>query len=382
MAERIVPFNKPMMLGPELDYIRQAVESGVTSGDGVFTRRCTDWIKERYGIPASLMVTSGTSALDLLAASIPFEPGDEVITTSYTFVATANAFVRLGVRPVFVEINPKTMNLDETKIESAITPRTKAIVPVHYNGIACAMDVIEEIARRHGLLILEDAAQGVEAFLRGRPLGTFGSMAIYSFHEAKNVNGGQAGALLFNDERFLERAEILRDKGTNRAQFFRGQVQKYEWLDVGVAHALSEINAAYLYAQLERIEIVNEKRRALDNRYRELLGHHEQAGRFKIFEIPEGCETNYHIFWMMMPSADLRHQMTEYLRSRQIWAPFHYIPLHTAPMGAKLGFQPGDLPITEDAASRLIRLPMYFDLTDEDQVYVAECIDDFYAKDR
>jgi dTDP-4-amino-4,6-dideoxygalactose transaminase len=376
----VIPLVKPFLTGNELAYIRQAIEKGNTAGDGYFSERCCSILRQRFGIREVLLVSSGTSALDLAAALCELEPGDEVILPSYTFPATANAFLRLGARLRFAEIRPDTLNLNEAGIESLITSRTRAIVPVHYAGVGCEMDVLMELAHRHGLIVVEDAAQGVDAYYRDRALGTFGSLAIYSFHEAKNHTAGQAGALCVNDSRFVERAEILRDKGTNRRQFFRGQVPRYEWVDCGVSHALSEINAAFLCAQLEAMDQIAQRRARIDAFYRQALAPLAHDELLTLGTIPDHCRSNYHILFFLLRDEATRDALVRFMRLRGIAAPFHYTPLHTSPMGRKLGYRPGDLPVTENCAARLVRLPFYHDLTIADQQKVCEAVYEFFGR--
>jgi dTDP-4-amino-4,6-dideoxygalactose transaminase len=309
---------------------------------------------------------------------LDLQEGDEVILPPYTFVATVNAFVRMGAKPVFVDVRSDTLNIDETKIEAAITSRTKAIVPVHYAGVGCEMDAIMELARSRNIPVIEDAAQGLDAYYRSRPLGTFGELSIYSFHEAKNVTAGQAGAVCVNVKEFIERAEILRDKGTNRRKFFRGEVPKYEWVDIGVGHALSEIIAAFLYAQLESMDKIAERRRHQVETYRTLLDPLERAGHFESFRPPSHCTTNNHIFYLMLRSEAERDQLISHARSRGVAIAFHYTPLHASPMGQRWGYQAGDFPVTEQIASRLARLPLYHDLTENDQHRVCEVVRSFF----
>lgn len=379
--ERTIPFVRPFLVGNELEYIRQTIEAGNTAGDGRFSERCCEILRRRFGIREVLLVSSGTSALDLAAALCAIQPGDEVILPSFTFVATANAFLRLGARLVFVDIRPDTLNLDERLIERAITPRTKVIVPVHYAGVGCAMDAINAIAERHGCLVVEDAAQGVDAYYQGRALGTWGQLGIYSFHEAKNHTAGQGGAICLNDERLVQRAEILRDKGTNRRQFFRGEVPRYEWVDIGVGHALSEINAAFLCAQLEKMDEIAQRRQAQAEFYRERLAPLEAAGHIQFGTIPPGCNTNNHIVYLLVQDEAKRDRLVARMRSLRIGVLFHYTPLHTSPMGRSLGYVGGELPVTESAAVRLVRLPLYHDLEQADQDRVCAALFDFFAID-
>ncbi|MGQ9915682.1 MAG: dTDP-4-amino-4,6-dideoxygalactose transaminase, partial [Thermogutta sp.] len=341
-----IPFNKPFIAGRELFYIAQAVTMGNIAADGHFTKACCRLLEERFAIPKVLLVPSGTAALELAAMLCDLQPGDEVIMPSYTFVSTASAFVRVGGRPVFVDIRQDTLNIDENKIEAAITERTRAIVPVHYAGVACEMDRIMEIAARHRLLVVEDAAQGVNAFYKGRALGSIGHLGCYSFHETKNYICGEGGALCINDPRFVERAEILRDKGTNRQKFFRGEVDKYTWVDVGSSYVMAEILAAFLLGQLEQLDAISARRREIYEFYREQLSPLEAAGHLRLPIIPENCGGNCHMFYILLPTAEKRDRMLESLRSEGIHAVFHYVPLHTSPMGRMFGYKDGDLPMT------------------------------------
>lgn len=369
-----IPFNKPFIAGRELYYIAQAVTMGNIAADGHFTKACCRLLEERFGIPRVLLVPSGTAALELAAMLCDLKPGDEVIMPSYTFVSTASAFVRCGARPVFVDIRPDTLNIDETKIEAAITERTRVIVPVHYAGVACEMDRIMEIARRYNLLVVEDAAQGVNAFYKGRALGSIGHLGCYSFHETKNYICGEGGALCINDERFIERAEILRDKGTNRQKFFRGEVDKYTWVDIGSSYVMAEILAAFLLGQLEQLEAISHRRREIYNFYREQLQPLEEADKLRLPRIPAECTTNYHLFYVLLPDEASRDGLLAHLKSRGIHAVFHYVPLHTSPMGRKYGYKEGDLPVTEELAGRLVRLPMFYDLSRELQNEVVKAV--------
>lgn len=373
-----IPSNRPLFFGTELDYVRQAVEAGTLQGDGAFSQRCQRWLEERYGIRRVLLLPSCTAALDLAATLCGFEEGDEVILPSFTFVSTASTFLRAGVRLRFVEIQPEDMNLDVEQVARAISPRTRAVVPMHYAGVGCEMDALSALAQRNGFRIVEDAAQGMHATYRGRWLGSLGALATFSFHETKNVECGQGGALCVNDAALVQRAEILSDKGTNRRQFLRGEIPQYEWVDLSCSHPMSEIHAAFLWAQLERIEEVLARRQALDRRYRELLAPLEAAGNFRMGRVPSHCSSNYHIFYLSVANAAARETLIAHLRKEQIAATFHYVPLHLSPMGRKLGYRPGDLPVTEECAARQIRLPLYFDLTDEEQLRVVEAIRAFY----
>jgi dTDP-4-amino-4,6-dideoxygalactose transaminase len=362
-----IPFNKPFIAGKELFYIAQAVTYGNIAGDGFFTQRCARLLEERFGIGRVLLTPSCTAALEMAALLCNLQPGDEVILPSFTFVSTASAVVRLGARPVFVDIRPDTLNLDEELVAKAITPRTRAIFPVHYAGIGCEMDVLLELANAHDLLVVEDAAQGVNASYKGRALGSIGHLGAYSFHETKNYICGEGGALCLNTPALIERAEILRDKGTNRKQFFRGQVDKYTWVDVGSSYVPSEIVCAFLYAQLEMLEVIAERRKQLDQCYREQLRPLEGEGLLRLSRAPGHCAGNYHMFYILLPTPQLRDALAAHLRQQGILAVFHYVPLHTSPVGRSFGYTDGNLPITEDISSRLLRLPFYYEISEAEQ---------------
>jgi dTDP-4-amino-4,6-dideoxygalactose transaminase len=365
-----IPFNKPFVAGKELYYIARAVSLGNIGGDGHFTQQCCRLLEQRFGIHRVMMVPSCTAALEMAVMLCEPGPGDEVILPSFTFVSTANAVVRLGARPVFVDIRPDTLNLDEDLVEAAITPRTKVIFPVHYAGVSCEMNRIQAIARKHGLRVIEDAAQGVNSWYDGRALGALGDLGTYSFHETKNYICGEGGALCVNDPALVERAEILRDKGTNRRQFFRGQVDKYTWVDVGSSYVPSEICCAFLYAQLELMDSITERRKAIYEYYRERLEPLENEGLVRLPRIPAECRTNYHIFYVLLPDAATRDGLMHHLKQAGILAVFHYVPLHSAPMGLKLGYREGQLPVTEEYSARLLRLPLYHEITEAEQAEV------------
>lgn len=354
-----ISFNKPYMTGRELEYISQAHADGHLSGDGLFTRRCHAWLENRIGCSRALLTHSCTGALEMAALLLDLQPGDEVIMPSFTFVSTANAFVLRGAVPVFVDIRPDTLNIDENLIEAAITPRTKAICVVHYAGVGCEMDAIMAIAAEHGLFVVEDAAQGILSTYKGRPLGGIGHLAALSFHETKNVISGEGGALLINDERFAERAEIIREKGTNRSKFFRGQVDKYTWVDVGSSYLPSEILAAFLAAQLEEADAITRERLALWDRYYAWASPHEAQGRLRRPVVPAECVHNAHMFYLLLPDLETRTRFIEHLREHDIHPVFHYIPLHSAPAGRRFGRTSGGLPITEDISDRLVRMPFW-----------------------
>jgi dTDP-4-amino-4,6-dideoxygalactose transaminase len=372
-----VAFHKPVITGNELRYIAQAVARREIRGDGPFTQACARLLEERFGIGKVLMTASCTAALELAAMLCGLEPGDEVILPSFTFSSTANAFLRSGARPVFVDIRPDTLNLDESLVEGAVTPRTRAIVPVHYAGIGCHMGPILGVARRYGLTVVEDAAQGVNAFYRGRALGSLGHLGAYSFHETKNYACGEGGALCVNDPGLLERAEVLRDKGTDRGRFLRGEVDKYTWVDVGCSGTPSEIACAFLYAQLEAMDEIRDRRRRVRLEYQRRLGPLERAGRLRLPRVPDDCQGNDHIFYILLNDEATRDALMAYLKAEGISAVFHYVPLHTAPVGRRLGYRPGDLPVTEGLSARLLRLPCYPDLTAEEQDRVIGSVTEF-----
>jgi dTDP-4-amino-4,6-dideoxygalactose transaminase len=365
-----IPFNKPFIVGKELFYIAQAVTKGNIGGDGFFTQACARLLEQRFRIPHVLLTPSCTAALETAAILTGLGPGDEAIMPSFTFVSTANAVARLGARPVFVDIHPDTLNIDESQIESAITSRTKAILPVHYAGVGCRMDCIMQIARARGLKVIEDAAQGVNAFHDGRALGSIGDLGAFSFHETKNFICGEGGALCVNDPGLFERAEILRDKGTNRKQFFRGQVDKYTWVDIGSSYVPSEICSAFLYAQLEMMDEITEVRRRRFEFYRQQLGPLEADGLLRLPRVPADCGSNHHLFYIILPSQAARDALIEHLHRNQILAVFHYVPLHSSPMGRQYGYREGDLPVTEDLSRRLLRLPLYHEITEQEQTRV------------
>jgi dTDP-4-amino-4,6-dideoxygalactose transaminase len=377
-----IPFNKPCVVGSELIYVGQAVAGGHASGDGPFTRRAQKLMEERFGARRILLTTSCTAALELAALLCDFGPGDEVILPSFTFVSTANAVVLRGATPVFVDIRPDTLNIDERLIEAAVTPRTRAIFPIHYAGVGCEMDEIMAIARRHRLLVVEDAAQGVFAKYKGRWLGTIGQMGCYSFHETKNFSCGEGGALTINDPALEKRAEILREKGTNRSQFLRGQVDKYTWVDIGSSYVLSDMLAAFLLGQLENMEKITARRREICLRYAGMLAPLVENGLIRTPFTPGHCTTNYHMFYLLAEDLAERNALIEHLRQASILAVFHYVPLHSSPFAKSLGLPKSDLPVTDNMSSRLLRLPMYYDLSDREVAEVAEAVLDFYKSRR
>jgi dTDP-4-amino-4,6-dideoxygalactose transaminase len=358
----VIPFNKPYMTGKELDYIADAHANGHLAGNGAYSRRCSAWLEERIGSRKALLTHSCTAALEMAAILSGVGPGDEVIMPSFTFVSTANAFVLRGATPVFVDIRPDTLNIDETKIEAAITPRTKAIVPVHYAGVGCEMDEIMDIAARHDLLVIEDAAQGLIAEYKGRPLGSIGHLAALSFHETKNIISGEGGALLINDPRFVDRAEIIWEKGTNRSQFFRGQVDKYTWVDIGSSYLPGEIVAAFLWAQMEAADDITERRRDIWATYHEAFRGLDEAGVIRRPIIPDGCVHNGHMYYLLLPDVEGRTAFIERLKGKGIQPVFHYVPLHSSPFGRSAGRAVGDLSTTDNVSDRLVRLPFWIGL--------------------
>lgn len=380
MNEKI-PFNKPFIVGKELYYIAQAVQNGHLSGDGPFTKKCDAWLEEHFNAKKVLLTHSCTAALEMAAILCDIQPGDEFIVPSYTFVSTVNAFVLRGGIPRFVDIRPDTMNVDEKLIETAITPKTKVIVPVHYAGVGCDMDTIMDIARRHNLLVVEDAAQGVCATYKGKYLGTIGHLGCYSFHETKNFICGEGGALVVNDERFFERSEIIREKGTNRSQFFRGMVDKYTWVDIGSSYLPSEMIAAFLYAQLEESEKITEKRLSIWDTYHEGLAGLEAAGCLRRPTIPPGCGHNAHMYYILLRNLDERTRLIQYMKKEDIHPVFHYVPLHNAPKGIEVcGGHVANLPVTEVYADRLLRLPCYYELTLEQVQRICGVIEKFFIE--
>jgi len=376
----MIGFNVAPFTGKEFDYIREAIAAEHICGDGMFTKKCNAWIEEKTGTAKALLTTSCTHATEMAALLLDIQPGDEVIVPAYTFVSTANAFVLRGAVPVFVDIRPDTMNIDETLIEAAITEKTKAIVPVHYAGVACEMDTIMAIAKKHHLAVVEDAAQGVCAWYKGKALGTFGDYGCYSFHETKNFSMGEGGALLIQKPEAIEDAEILREKGTNRSKFFRGQVDKYTWVNSGSSYLPSDMNAAYLWAQLEAADLINADRMSSWNLYRELLTPLAEEGLLTLPTVPEGCEHNAHMFYIKTADLEERIRLIAFLKEQGIQTVFHYIPLHTAPAGQKFGRFFGEDRCTTRESERLLRLPLYYGLKEEQIVYVGEKIKEFYGK--
>jgi len=376
----MINFNVPPCTGKEIEYIKEAIASHKICGDGTFSKKCHAWFEERFDSRKTLLTTSGSSALDMAALLCDIQPGDEVILPSFTFSSTANSFAIYGATLVFVDVRPDTMNIDETLIEAAITDKTKVIVPVHYAGVACEMDSIMDIARRHNLLVVEDAAQGVMSTYKGKALGTIGDVGCYSFHETKNYSMGEGGAISINNPEMVERAEILREKGTNRAKFFRGQVDKYNWVDIGDSFLPSELNAAYLYAQLEKADEINNDRLRSWEEYNNAFKPLEEKGLVSLPVVPEGCVHNAHMYHIKCRSLDERTEFISFLKEHGIMAVFHYVPLHSAPAGLKFGRFHGEDKYTTADSDRLVRLPMYYGLSDEDRNTVIEAVKEFYSK--
>ncbi len=376
----MIDFNVPPYTGREMEYMAQAIAARKICGDGAFTKKCNAWIEERFGARKALLTTSGTTALDMAALLCGLKPGDEVILPSYTFSSTATAFVLAGAKLVFVDIRPDTMNLDEKKIADAITDRTRVIVPVHYAGVACEMDAILNLAEKHGLRVVEDAAQGVMATYHGKALGTIGDFGCYSFHETKNYSMGEGGALLIRDGEHIERAEILREKGTNRSKFFRGQVDKYTWVDFGDSYLPSELNAAYLWAQLEQAEEMLARRLAAWNRYDAALRPLAEEGLFGVPVIPEGCGHNAHMYYLKCADLAQRTAFISFMRERGVQCVFHYVPLHSAPAGLKYGRFHGEDEYTTRESERLVRLPLFDSITEEQQARVTDAVKEFFGK--
>ncbi len=374
-----IPFNKPFIIGKELDYISQAVAEGHLAGDGIFTQKCSEWMEREFSSRKILLTHSCTAALEIAAILCKFEPGDEVIMPSYTFVSTANAFVLRGAKPVFVDIRPDTLNIDEKLIEQAITKKTKVIVPVHYAGVACEMDVIMDIDKKHNLMLIEDAAQGVSAKYKDKYLGTIGDLGAYSFHETKNFISGEGGAISVNNHALIKQAEIIREKGTNRAEFFRGEVDKYTWQSIGSSYLPSELIAAFLYAQLERAEDITTKRLKIWNRYNDELQVLAKNGDIILPQIPDECQHNGHLFYCILENFEIRERFLKFMKEKGIFAIFHYIPLHLSPMAKKLGIE-ADLPISTDLSNRIVRLPIYFILSEEEQAYIIATVKEFFGK--
>jgi dTDP-4-amino-4,6-dideoxygalactose transaminase len=372
MTQITIPFNRPAIVGRELEYVADAMQSGHTSGDGRYTKQVHALLESALGVPKALLTTSCTHALEMAALLLDIEPGDEVIVPSFTFVSTINAFVLRGAKPVFADIRPDTLNIDERLLPALISPRTKAIVVVHYAGVACEMDAITALAEQHHIPVIEDNAHGLFGKYRGRYLGTFGALATQSFHETKNFTCGEGGALLINNVDLIERAEIIREKGTNRSRFFRGMVDKYTWVDVGSSYLPSDVLAAYLLAQLEQRETIQERRRRIWTRYDECLAPWAAANGVTLPTIPADREQPYHLFYLLMPSLAARTAFIAHMKADGILAVFHYLPLHLSEMGRSYGGQIGDCPVTENIADRLVRLPLFNDMSETDQARVIE----------
>ncbi|MBR2683319.1 MAG: dTDP-4-amino-4,6-dideoxygalactose transaminase [Atopobiaceae bacterium] len=375
----MIPFNIPPYVGTEMDYVRQAAENHKICGDGPFTFRCQEWMEQRFDVKKVLLTTSGTTALEMAAILCDLKPGDEVILPSFTFSSTATAFQMVGATLVFVDVRPDTMNIDEKVIEAAITDRTRVIVPVHYAGVGCEMDTIMNIARKYNLFVVEDAAQGIMSTYKGRPLGTIGTFGCYSFHETKNYSMGEGGAVVINDPAFIERAEIIREKGTNRQRFFRGQVDKYTWVDRGSSYLPSDLNAAYLLAQLEVADQINEDRLTTWRFYNDAFQDLAAAGKVELPTIPEGCVHNAHMYYLKCADLAERTSFINHLRAHNVGAVFHYIPLHSAPAGRMFGRFAGEDIYTTKDSDRLVRLPMYYGITQEDRQTVVDAVRRFYA---
>ena len=373
----MIDFNRPAFVGSELEYIQDAIHRGMLCGDGIYTKKCSQWMEKEFDVSRVMLTTSCTHALEMAAFLCDIQPGDEVIMPSYTFVSTADAFVLRGAKIVFVDIRPDTMNLDEKLIEQAITPKTKVIVPVHYAGVACEMDTIMDIAHRHGLKVVEDAAQGVDACYKGKALGTIGDFGCYSFHETKTFTMGEGGALLFQKEEYLEKAEILREKGTDRSKFFRGQVDKYRWMDYGSSYLPSELNAAYLYAQLEAKDKIQKKRMEIYEYYHRNLADLAAEGKVEQPYVPQECEHNAHMYYLKVKDMKVRTRLLAYLRENGICSVFHYVPLHSAPAGQKFGRFAGEDVYTTKESERLLRLPMFYNLDMEDVKRIVDVIHKF-----
>ncbi|KKM15107.1 hypothetical protein LCGC14_1699390 [marine sediment metagenome] len=365
-----IPFNKPYLSGNEFLYMKDAYDHGKISGDGLYSKKVHEFIETKFGTEKALFVTSCTAALDMSAILIDLKPGDEVIMPSYTFVSTANAILLRNAKIVFAEIEPDTLNIDPCDIMNKITDRTKAIFPIHYAGISCKMDEIQKIANKNNLIIVEDAAQGVNAKYKNKYLGTIGSIGCYSFHETKNYICGEGGAILINKAKYIERAEIIREKGTNRNKFFRGEIDKYTWVDIGSSYIGSDLLAAYLWAQFEKLDEIQQRRKTIYNRYYNGLTELAEKGLLRLPTIPSYSESNYHMFYIILKNESLRNKLLKELKKLKIGAVFHYIPLHLSTMGIKLGYNKGDFPLTEDLSNRLVRLPMYYELTDSEIDYI------------
>ena len=375
----MIHFNVPPHVGNEIEYMKDAIENNKICGDGEFTKKCNKWLEQQTGTSKALLTTSCTHATELAAILADIKPGDEVIMPSYTFVSTADAFVLRGAKVVFVDIRPDTMNIDEKLIEAAITEKTRAIVPVHYAGVSCEMDTIMDIAKKHNLLVIEDAAQGIMSTYKGQPLGTIGDYGCFSFHETKNLSMGEGGALLIKDPANVEKAEIIREKGTNRSKFFRGQIDKYTWVEAGSSYLPSDLNAAYLWAQLENVDKIQGNRMDCWNLYYKLLKGLEENGKIELPYIPEHCQHNAHMFYIKVKDLDERTALIDYLKKKEVSAVFHYIPLHSAPAGINYGEFRGEDIYTTKESERLVRLPLYYGLTEEQVNYVVDSLKGFWG---
>lgn len=374
-----IPFNRAGLTGNEFRYMTMAIQRGQISGDGQFTRLCHALLEEQIGVPKALLTTSCTHALEMAALLLDIKAGDEVLVPSFTFVSTVNALILRGCRPVFVDVRPDTLNMDETKLEFRISPQTKAIVVVHYAGVGCEMDPILDVAARHGLAVVEDNAHGLFGKYKGRYLGSLGCLATQSFHETKNFTCGEGGALLINEPRYCERAEIIREKGTNRSRFFRGQVDRYTWVDVGSSYLPSDMLAAFLYAQFEARDEIQAKRRRIWDYYNAHLQEWAQSHGVRLPVVPDHCEQTYHMFYLLMPTLKVRQALIEHLKRQGILSVFHYLPLHLSDMGQRFGGKPGDCPVTEDVSDRLLRLPFFNELSEQEQDSVVQAIQGFDA---
>lgn len=374
----MIPFNKAAYIPQGLEYVKDAVETGRIAGDGKYTKLCSEWMEQKFHAKKVLLTTSCTAALEMSAILLDIQPGDEVIMPSYTFVSTANAFVLHGATPVFVDIRPDTMNIDETLIEAAITKKTKAIVVVHYAGVACEMDTIINIAKKYNIPVVEDAAQGVMTTYKGQALGTIGTFGCYSFHETKNYTMGEGGALVINDEKYIERAEIIREKGTNRSRFYRGEIDKYSWVDVGSSYLPSEFNVSYLYGQLKMAEEINENRLNTWSYYYNGLKELEEQGKLELPKIPAECKHNAHMFYIKLKDVEERTRFIEYMRANEVGCVFHYVPLHSAEGGLKFGRFVGNDEFTSKESERLARLPMFYNLATEDRKKIVSVIKEYF----
>lgn len=378
MNKENIPFNKPYIAGKELSYMAKTVELANLSGNGYFTDKCCQFFEKKFAIQKVLLTHSCTAALEMSAILCKIQPGDEVIMPSFTFVSTANAFVRQGAKITFIDIRPDTLNMDEKLLESMISEKTKVIVPVHYAGVSCEMDSIMEIAAKYNILVVEDAAQGVNSTYKGQYLGTIGDLGTYSFHETKNYMCGEGGALVINDPDFIDRAEIIRQHGTNRSQFFRGEVDKYTWVDIGSSYLISDLLAAFLYAQIENMDQITKRRNDIWNFYHEALIPISNKGNLQLPYVPPHCESNSHLFHIILKDEKTRDSLITYLKARNVHAVFHYVPLHLSDIGKSMGTQEGQLPVTELLSYRLLRLPFYYEMTELDQEKVVDCIYKFF----